>query len=455
MSENIKIIRYNTGTDKKAFVEFKEQFDAVIFNATIVAFSGASIADLVSMHKRRYFIDPQTHIYQQEFSAVCVEDRTTKALSLKKSVGKYLAQLPDELTRIFISQQRPLLSNEVLPYVDALVEKNFIFQTEYINSFIKTKEYDKYLEFAHFQPEPKMVIAPYFMLKASYSETELDNWLDLVCACLKKTIEYSTKAEHVYPVAAQLVVDKTVLEKPDLIRKLEIALSVPGYKHIFIWIDHFDSFNELPSVNMAFYRLICMLNKCGKMPIMAYGGYESIILCNMHSPVRLFGVAQSVGYGEYRPITPVGGGIPTNKYYFLPLHRRLRYDEAAEILSRLGYFSKDESLAAFDYYASICGCKTCHEVIANDINNFIVYNDSTPFNIITKKGSISRNRPTTEASLVAATHFLFCKVDEWRNVEENEFSVLLQELKKHYKEYLPQMLEAITTWANIYEHKED
>lgn len=35
MQDVIRILRYNVGTDKKSFVKFKEEFDAVIFNATI------------------------------------------------------------------------------------------------------------------------------------------------------------------------------------------------------------------------------------------------------------------------------------------------------------------------------------------------------------------------------------------------------------------------------------
>lgn len=457
MSENTRIIRYNTGTDKKAFVELKEQFDAVIFNATIVAYSGASVADLVSMHKRRYIIDPQTHIFQQDFSAVCTEDKKTKTRNLKKSVAKYLAQLPDELTSVFIGQQRSLVLNEVLPNVDALVAANYRFQTEFINGFIEDKEYDKYLKFANLKPEPKMVIAPYFMLKASYSDREIDDWLALGSICLAKTIEYSTSIGCEYPIAAQLVIDSSVLEIPNIIQKLERNLIISGYKYIFLWIDNFDAFYEPQSANITFSRLIKMLNRGGKMPIMAYGGYESIILCNAHSPARLFGVAQSVGYGEYRPITPVGGGLPTNKYYFLPLHRRLRYDEAADVLSRLGYLSEDKSLAvhAHDYYVSICACKKCHEVIENDINNFIKYNDSIPFTFETRSGVISRNRPTTEASLAAAIHFLYCKIEEWKDIEEKEFSTLLSELKECYRKYLPEKVDKITAWVDIYEHEKD
>src|SRR5699024_2604124 len=56
--------------DKKAFIKFKNDFDAVIFNATIVAYSGAAVADLVSVHKNQYIIDPQTHILQHSVHAI-------------------------------------------------------------------------------------------------------------------------------------------------------------------------------------------------------------------------------------------------------------------------------------------------------------------------------------------------------------------------------------------------
>ena len=82
----LKLLRYNTGNDKKAFVESKKYFDAVIFNATIVAYSGPSVADLVSVHKNQYIIDPQTHIFQHDISAILSKDKK----EIKKSVAKYL-----------------------------------------------------------------------------------------------------------------------------------------------------------------------------------------------------------------------------------------------------------------------------------------------------------------------------------------------------------------------------
>ena len=89
MAEIIKLLRYNTGNDKKVFLQFKDSFDAVIFNASIVAHSRNAIADLVSVHMHKYIVDPQTYILQHDISAIA----NSKGV-LKESVRKYFEQLP-------------------------------------------------------------------------------------------------------------------------------------------------------------------------------------------------------------------------------------------------------------------------------------------------------------------------------------------------------------------------
>lgn len=448
--QNLKLLRYNTGTDKKAFVQFKDFFDAAIFNATIVAYSGSSVADLISMHSRKYIIDPQTHIFQQDTSAYMTESKKTHSLAIKKSVAQYLEQMPSELKeKILNLHQKPkptLIGNNL----DSLVDCAYRFQTEFVNTFIKKKEYDKYLAFANMGPSPRLVIAPYFMIKSDMSSSEKDMWLQYNRTCLEKTIvlNHTQKAEE---IAAQLVVEKDALSE-ELIDAIATTYNLSDYEYIFVWVDDFNSFEAKPAYNKLFSCLIRTLNGLGKKPVMAYGGYESIILCNEQSPVRLFGVAQSVGYGEYRPITPVGGGMPVNKYYFLPTHCRMRFDDVARILSEQGYFSKDKSekLHALDYYNNICNCGICREIIGNDINGFSAYNDSIPYIVKTKNGELSKNRPTTDAALIAAIHFLHCKVAEWNYVENEAFSVTLENLQARYDQYQSHLSGRIKTWCEIY-----
>ena len=92
MSDNMKLLRYNTGTDKQVLIQFKNDFSAVIFNATIVAYSRSAVADLVSVHKNQYIIDPQTHIYQQGISDVETQNKSKEsalAKSKRKGTDRY------------------------------------------------------------------------------------------------------------------------------------------------------------------------------------------------------------------------------------------------------------------------------------------------------------------------------------------------------------------------------
>lgn len=448
--QNIKILRYNTGTDKKAFVRFKDFFDAAIFNATIVAYSGASVADLVSMHSRRYIIDPQTHIFQQEVSAYTTENKKTHIPAIKKSVAKYLEKMPAALAEKILNLRQKPESKLITQNLDSLVECVYTFQTEFVNTFIEEKEYDKYLKFVNMGPRPRFVIAPYFMIKFGDSYSEKQMWLQNNRTCLEKTIALNEQRNG-EEIAAQLVLEKNVLSE-EFIEEIVSTYDLPGYEYIFIWVDDFNSFESSIAHNKCFSRLLKTLNNIGKKPIMAYGGYESIILCNENSPARLYGVAQSVGYGEYRAITPVGGGMPVNKYYFLPTHCRMRFDDAARILSDHGYFSlnKSDREHALDYYKNICYCDICHEVIREDINGFSAYNDSVPYTVKTRNGSLSKNRPTADATLIAAIHFLNCKVFEWSYIEKEEFSAVLDNLKSCYAKYQPKSVGQIKKWCEIY-----
>lgn len=246
----LKILRYNTGTDKKAFVEFKGFFDAVIFNATIVAYSGASVADLVSMHSRKYIIDPQTHIFQQELTAYTVENKKTHLLNIKKSVEKYFSQMPQALTDSIINKhQKPDIAL-IEKVSDELVECVYKFQTEYVLRFIANKEYDKYLKFAKMGPEPRFVIAPYFMSKANSPSAEIYKILELNQSCLSKTIVLNDSLDCA-EIAAQLVLEKDALT-PENIESVISTYNISGYEYIFVWVDDFNAFEANPKHSEAF-----------------------------------------------------------------------------------------------------------------------------------------------------------------------------------------------------------
>ena len=439
MSDNFKLLRYNTGTDKKVLIKFKDSFSAVIFNATIVAYSKSAVADLVAVHKNQYIIDPQTHIYQQDITAVQTESKQG-IVSVKKSVDQYLSELPSELKDKFYSKKGNLSPDDIKKVIDKLIESVYTFETRYVDKYIKNKEYDKYLKYAKIGPSPAVVIAPYFMIKSSYSEKEINDWMELNTLCTQRFISFNANKEK-HKTGIQIVIDKRILDKNAFAYKDSIV------DYAFIWVDDLIVLEATKTQQEQFKAILLSLTELGIKPVMAYGGYDSIILCNKDLPYRMYGVAQSVGYGESRPITPVGGGLPVNKYYFPPLHSRLSLSDVTSILSRKGYFSKDKTLASEDFYQHICSCKQCRDIIGKNIDNFRDYNESSDYII---RSGIKRNRPTTDASLIAAMHFMFAKVDEWNDVESKSFDVLKNDLIKGYSEYYPALSNHMQDWCSIY-----
>ena len=439
---NFKLIRYNTGTDKKLFTEFASYFDAVIMNATIAAYSGSAMADLVSIYKDRYIIDPQTYILQQKYEMLT--SNTAKKVGIKKSISQYLEQLPDVFVET-LSNKKEISIKLLNENLDELVDKVGVFELEYITSFIQKKEYNKYLDFINEiecsdivgVPRPRMLIAPYFMLKADYTSVESQEYLKLnKNASLKFYNKFYSKG---YPIASQLVMEKEVLgsigdDSSTFLQELVKNYEETQAEYIFVWIDDFSPITSDVSISRAFSILIKALNKIGKKPIMAYGGYDSILLCNKDSKTRLYGVAQSVGYGEKRQITPVGGGLPVNKFYFPLTHQRLKSEDTNLVLFNMDLFntkisSKDRALS---FYKRVCDCNQCKEILKNDFDNFLQYYDSNPF---TMKNGIRRNRPTQKALEISARHFLYCKVKEWETVESSSFEELVNCYVNNIKEY--------------------
>lgn len=443
MDNVLKLLRYNTGTDKQVFVKFKDQVSAVIFNATIVAYSSSAVADLVSVHKNQYIIDPQTHIYQHDISAIQTTDKKGN-IAIKKSVDKYLDLLPHNLKELYLSNGGRLSPTEIGNEMDVLARSVYDFETKYVKKYIEGKEYDKYLSYVNIGPEPQAVIAPYFAIKSLYSDSVILDWMSLNRIAAEKFASINASA---YPIGVQIVLEKEILEKNVFIDSIKSTYGEIGAEYAFIWVDEFNTFDATPSQQTGFKELLIALTEIGIKPVMAYGGYDCVMLCNKDIPYKMFGVAHSVGYGETRAITPVGGGVPVNKYYFPPLHNRMSMSRVSELLRQNGYFTMDKISACQKFYSSICECKQCKTVIKDNIDNFNCYNESIPFTI---KGRITRNRPTTDASLIAAMHFMNVKMAEWEMVKNNTFKQLSDELVNAYAIYDPTQKAKIEKWCEIY-----
>ena len=442
--DNLKLLRYNTGTDKQVFIKFKDDVSAVIFNATIVAYSSSAVADLVSVYKNQYIIDPQTHIFQHDIEAIQTIDKKGVPV-IKKSVLQYMDQLPLGLKERYMSKSGNLSTDDIAPYIDELVDKVYLFETEYVDRYIEKKEYDKYLKFVNLGPRPKLVVAPYFMLKERYLNDSIDSWMNLNKKIAEKFIKRNSSN---YETAIQLVLEKKVLEVANISDLIKNSYNGINVDYAFVWIDDYNGFLATEKQQVNFKKILQTFNEIGIKPIMSYGGYDAILLCHPELSYRLYGVAQSVGYGETRNITPVGGGLPVNKYYFPPLHSRLNMSNVIAILQQQGFLSMDKKLASEKFFDTICACKQCKIIIKNNFDNFMLFNESVPFKV---RGTISRNRPTTDATLIAAVHFMHSKMQEWDGVETKSYNQLIDELLSAYNTYSKNDYNTIKKWCSIYE----
>ena len=61
-----------------------------------------------------------------------------------------------------------------------------------------------------------------------------------------------------------------------------------------------------------------------------------------------------------------------------------------------------------------------------------------------------RNRPTTDASLIAAKHFLWCKINEWKAVNKQPLSEIKNELLRDAEIYAPNLEDVMKAWCELY-----
>ena len=132
-------------------------------------------------------------------------------------------------------------------------------------------------------------------------------------------------------------------------------------------------------------------------------------------------MGHGIEYGEYRPVIPVGGGVPLAKFYFPRFHKRVDYDpDAANILLEMNWI-KDRNT----YLNKICSCKMCQEVIRDDdvASGFQEYGKTA----ISKKNG--KAYPTAEAMDKSRRHYLNTKNREYEFCRSSSISDILQNLQ--------------------------
>jgi hypothetical protein len=423
-----KMLRYGTIAEQKYIEAFRDRFDILLINGNMLAFAANAMARVVAENNGRieYLVDPLTHGFQHDLELL---KGTTG--QLKVSIRKMLDAYGDFLEKKILNGQviTPKDFDNNITEVKDFVMKVIYFQRDYVQETAEGKDYYKYLKYAKVPLKPTWLVIPYFCMNAK----TYDKWLPVN----RQLIDI---ANHEFPgesLAAELVLEKDLLEDDDiLINKIADSYIKSKILRVLLWIDNFSAFESSGKLLNNYVALIKKLTGQGIEVYNLYGDYFSVLLCHPEFRIGLNGVCHGLEYGEKRSVIPVGGGIPINKYYYPPLHERLAFREASMLLKNKGFIDSGGGPGDPEkYYAEICNCPTCHEIIKNDMNNFINFGEAKPVTIKGRFGDMTRQFPTQDAKSLCISHFLNAKLNEWTEISNTSLDELLQKLQVTSSEY--------------------
>lgn len=455
----IHMLRYGTVADKTHLETARSSYDYLSINGNTAAYVPNAIATFVvqnffNNHNYGFFIDPITYAFQKEIQLL-----SAKKGGIKKSVQK-LIECYDEPT-LKICDGLPLSTNDFNneKTAEGFCKRVLEFQFTVVSKQMKNNDLLDYLSYATGysneepieQLLPKFLIAPYFYL--AKKDSEFDRWLDLNFKFINMSIEYSKKLFN-KPIFGQIVINKDVLLDDNYIREIANKYNQSKCDGLTLWIDDLNEHEASKNELCGLIKLLSSL-ECKNIYNM-YGGYFSILLTNKQVNL-LKGVSHGLEYGESRAVYPVGGGIPTSKYYFYPLHQRIDFSKAFYLLEHRGII--DTSLQDWGnckrYHTEICKCDQCLRVMNNSMINFVQFESTEFYEIKQKNQTLRRKKASQDTKANCLYHYLLCKKMEFINASKKPISILVDDLltaKSYYKDcdvLTRNDLNYIDIWADV------
>lgn len=443
-SKPIHILRYGTVADKSHLEKAINAYDFLSINGNTAAYVSNAIATFV-VHKffdkpdKGFFIDPITYAFQKEIHLLKSRSKTGE-ISIKKSVKKLIEYYGDPISKVNSDREVTIQDFNDPEGSREFCERVLRFQFSIVSDHIKANDLSKYLVYAANlkneneinQLKPKFLIAPYFYLDCA--DPSFKEWLDINIAFAEMSIKMSKQFFSGIPVFAQITVSNRVLLDIDAIQLIADKYTHCNCDGITIWVDELDEHEATKDSLLGFTRLLTKLRN--KTILNMYGGYFSILLTNK-SINLLKGVSHGLEYGESRKVYPVGGGIPTSKYYYYPLHQRMDFTKSFYLLEYDQIL--DTSLANWGdckpYYQKICKCGQCRSIMQNSMINFIKFESDQFYEIKQKNHTLRRKKASPETKTNCLYHYLLCKKMEFSQVKKQSIDFLLNELRETKEKY--------------------
>lgn len=399
----------------------KDTYKGVIFNANMVSHAPDGLAGflLEKTDNLTYIIDPLTHAFQHDPSAV-MKNRTEVKSSIQGLAEAYGEPI------LSIVGKRPLLpadlnDNSIL---EEFVKNCLDFEKEKLSIAMKGSDSLKYfIDLPSEALKPYALVCPYFYM----TETSIDRWIDLNI----NSIELSAKYKDSCKLFAEIVVSQGIILSDRRCNQIIDSYTKMDVDGFIIWIDDLDEHKAGGAELEGLLKLVRGLRNNEKYEVInLHGGYFSILTAGILGESALTGVAHGPEFGEHRPVVPVGGGIPTARYYLPKLHDRIKYRDTVRILSEKGWLND-----ASTFHDNVCNCSECRNTIGGNISNFTLFGGATAKVVKRGAGIVTMEFPTTETKERCLKHYLQRKKIEYHFSATASEAQLFQDLQDGIDQY--------------------
>lgn len=434
MNETISrhIVRFGIHADSDSLELTKDCYGMIIFNANMVQYTTHAIGSLIMsrLDNKPYIIDPGTHAFAQDPQYIVPYGKDPNPenvkLSLKGLAESYGLELGNPIGN------RPL---NVSDFDDIISIEQFTLN---VINFQKNKLLDELHDDLKYIPRglqislPHILVAPYFFM----SPKNLNAWLPINT----RLVEVARSIENEQKLFAELVISAELLRNSEAVEKIIRAYSkLVDYDGILLWVSNFEEHRRPLDDLRALRDFVHNLARLDRPIINMFGGYFSIMLTKF----GLSGVSHGPGYGEHRHIVPVGGGPPTQRYHFTPVHERLDYATVQFFIDRDAWGSAKE------FEKEVCKCAVCKSVIKGNLENFSRFGE-TEFRI--KDDGSTVEVMTSRARNLLKAHFIEAKAQEHQFVADQDIDGLIDQLraaKNKYSGYLgPTSFNHLDLWSS-------
>ncbi|MDO5574943.1 MAG: hypothetical protein Q4G60_13300 [bacterium] len=473
MKEVKHIIRFGTNADQTTLYQLNDTYDMIIINANMLAHTTDAVSNFllknICTHSNKgYFIDPLTYAFQDHLELL--HSKPTKEETridpyinlldrpLKPPFVKLIEIYGDMTNSIHTNQPlstEDFLDGENTDSIHEFCKKVMDYQVYTVENSLRNNDVGKYLEYCGEKLRsnllPEFVIAPYFYI----TKEEAHKWLKINTDLCDYCAEI---ADYHLDVWAQVIIDKEILQDQYMLELIADRYTDARCKGVILWID---DFVETKAKQCEIDNYFFLLNKLrGKPVYQAYGGFFSILMTNK-SVGLLNGVSHGLEYGEDRRGYPVGGGLPSSKFYFLPLHRRLDYSLSYDLLESEGYIDINEKKWGLSdkYQNDVCKCKRCRSLMPEYMIGFKDYSSSKPYNVEFKTHTQRRLISTKEEKENCRFHYMYCKKMEFILSQRKSLKAVLKEIEDEIIKYKGAAgkrinLENISQWVNAFKSYE-